>query len=96
MAKIEVRCPICSEWDKIEIPDDSIKKVTKGLITINVTSGMICEHSFFVYVDKNLITRDCFIADIKIEVPENSTVQETEEQTTLETDAIKTDLEKKY
>ncbi len=66
MAKIEVRCPICSVWDNIEIPDDSIKKVNKVLISINVTSGMICEHSFFVYVDKNLITRDCFVADIKI------------------------------
>ncbi|KKN35124.1 hypothetical protein LCGC14_0786670, partial [marine sediment metagenome] len=55
----------------------------------------ICEHSFFVYVDKNLITRDCFIADINIEVPEISTVQETEEQTTLEADAIKTNLVKK-
>ena len=92
MAKIEVRCPICSEWDHIEIPDDAAKKITKGLLTINVTSGMICEHSFFVYVDKNLITRDCFIADIKIDVTKTANIQESDEKLKLERDAIKPDL----
>ena len=75
MAKIDVRCPICSEWKNIEIPDDVTKNSKKGLLTINITSGMICEHSFIVYLDKNLVVRDCFVADFKIEVPDESIIQ---------------------
>jgi len=75
MAKIDVRCPVCSEWKNIEIPDDVTKNSKKGLLTINITSGMICEHSFIVYLDKNLVVRDCFVADFKIEVPDESITQ---------------------
>ena len=94
MAKIEVRCPVCSKWDNIEIADDATKNVTKGLLAINITAGMICEHSFIAYADKNLIVRDTFIADFKIETIESSTTQEAEELPVPETDSIKFDLVK--
>ena len=89
MAKIDVRCPKCNKWDNIEIPDDITKQSTKGLLTVHVTSGMICEHSFIVYLDKNLVVRDCFVADFRIELSESSDVQEN---SILEADDIKTDL----
>jgi len=57
------------------MPDDVTKNSKKGLLTINITSGMICEHSFIVYLDKNLVVRDCFVADFKIEVPDESIIQ---------------------
>jgi len=92
MAKIEVRCPICSKWDNIEISDDATKNVSKGLLAINIAPGMICEHSFIAYVDKNLIVRDCLVADFKIELPESEVIEDTEENITPETDTIKFDL----
>lgn len=94
MAKVEIRCPVCSQWDNIEISDDATKNVAKGLLAINIASGMICEHSFIAYVDKNLVVRDCLVADFKIELPESETKVEEkiEEKITPDTDAIKFDL----
>ncbi len=91
MAKIEVRCPICSNWDNIEISDDATKNVAKGLLAINITAGMISEHTFIAYVDKNLIVRDCLIADFKIEAPEVST-SEGAENIIPEVESINHDL----
>ena len=88
MARIEIRCPICSKWDHIEISDDA----SKGLLAINIAAGMICEHSFIAYVDKNLIVRDCLVADFKIELPEGETSERTEDLIIPETDIIKFDL----
>lgn len=91
MAKIEVRCPVCSNWDNIEISDDATKNVAKGLLAVNITAGMICEHTFIAYVDKNLIVRDCLIADFKIEAPEVST-SEGAENIIPEVESINHDL----
>jgi hypothetical protein len=89
MARIEIRCPLCSKWDHIEIADDATENVSKGLLAINIASGMICDHSFIAYVDKNLIVRDCLVADFKIELPDS---EGSEETITPETDTIKFDL----
>ena len=89
MAKVEIRCPICSKWEKIEIADDATEKISKGLIAINIAAGMVCEHSFIAYVDKNLTVRDCLVADFKIELPESTP---TDEPVKVETDYIKFDL----
>jgi hypothetical protein len=78
MVKVNVSCPVCKNWDKIEISDNAIKNVEKGVLAVNITPGMICEHSFIAYVDKNLSVRDCFIADFKIEAPEISETQNAE------------------
>ena len=92
MAKIEVRCPICSNWDNIEISDDATKNVAKGLLAVNLTAGMICEHTFIAYIDKNLIVRDCLIADFKIEAPEVLTTEGTEDDIVPEAGSINHDL----
>ncbi|MFX1304486.1 MAG: hypothetical protein ACFFBV_10930 [Promethearchaeota archaeon] len=92
MARLEIRCPICLQWQHIEISDDMTKNVSKGLLAINIAAGMICEHSFIAYVDKNLTVRDCIVADFKIELPEGAPTQETEKLITPETDTIKFDL----
>ncbi|MFX0106053.1 MAG: hypothetical protein ACFE75_11260 [Candidatus Hodarchaeota archaeon] len=92
MAKLQIRCPICSQWEQIEISDDATKNVSKGLLAINIATGMICDHSFIAYVDKNLIVRDCLVADFKIELPESASSQETEEIIKPETETIKFDL----
>ncbi len=92
MAKLEIRCPVCSKWKYIEVADDATKNVAKGLLAINIAAGMICEHSFIAYIDKNFTVRDCLVADFKIELPESPPTEETEEVVSPETDAIKFDL----
>ncbi len=92
MARIEIRCPLCAKWDHIEISDDATKNVSKGLLAINIATGMVCEHSFIAYVDKNLIVRDCLVADFKIELSEGEDNIGSEEVITPETETIKFDL----
>ncbi len=92
MARIEIRCPICAQWEYIEIADDATKNVTKGLLAINIAAGMICEHSFIAYVDKNLIVRDCLVADFKIELSESAPTADDKEIVIPETETIKLDL----
>jgi len=92
MARLEIRCPVCSKWKKIEIADDTTKNVAKGLLAINIAAGMICEHSFIAYIDKNFTVRDCLVADFKIELPSSTHTEKTEEIISPETDIIKFDL----
>ena len=89
MAKIEVRCPVCTKWENIEISDDATKNTTKGLLAVNIETGIICEHTFVAYVDKNLIVRDCLIADFEIEV---SSSPETENGIANVAESINHDL----
>ncbi|MHA2180417.1 MAG: hypothetical protein ACXAAH_03215 [Promethearchaeota archaeon] len=91
MAKLEIRCPVCTKWDNIEISDDATKDVKKGLLAVNIAPDMICEHSFIAYVDKNLIVRDCFMADFKIEAPD-AEISQKNDDTLLEIESIKFDL----
>ncbi len=92
MAKLEIHCPICGKWEYIEILNDATKNAQKGLLAVNIEPGMICEHSFIAYVDKNLIVRDCFIADFKIEAPEMEISQSRDEEAPPITESINFDL----
>ena len=48
-----------------------MKDVKRGLLAVNIPQNVICSHSFIVYIDKNLVIRDYFIADyqLQIEIP---------------------------
>lgn len=92
MAKLEIRCPSCSARGKIEISEDAIKNVSKGLLAVNIAVGMICEHSFIAYVDKNMQIRDYFMADFQIQLSNNSSQTVTEEKIVPETESIDFDL----
>ena len=70
MNKVKIRCPSCSRTGFIEISTESIKKALRGLIAINIAKGIICEHTFIAYIDKNLNIRDYFVADFQIEIPQ--------------------------
>jgi hypothetical protein len=90
MVKIEVRCPVCSEWKKIEVADDATENVSKGLLAINIAPGMICEHTFIAYIDKNFTVRDCLVADFEIQIQPST--EGNQEIVTPETETIKFDL----
>ncbi|GAG34301.1 unnamed protein product, partial [marine sediment metagenome] len=78
MTIIQITCPSCKKKGNIEISDDAIKNVSRGLLAINVASNIICDHSFITYVDKNLSIRDYFIADFQIEIPDIAPTEDTE------------------
>ena len=92
MAKIDIRCPTCSKWDNIEISDNATKDAKRGILVMDINAGMICEHSFIAYVDKNLIVRDCLITDFKIESFEDSSAQKIQGDIPAGAEPIKYDL----
>ena len=92
MAKIEIRCPTCSKWDNIEISDNATKDAKRGILVMDINAGMICEHSFIAYVDKNLIVRDCLITDFKIESLEDSSAQKIQDDIPAGAEPVKYDL----
>ena len=69
MVNLEVRCPNCSNRGKIKVSEEKIKHTTRGLYAVNVSENIVCDHSFVVYVDKNLVVRDSFMADFQIDMP---------------------------
>ncbi|MFX1274909.1 MAG: hypothetical protein ACFFBP_13330 [Promethearchaeota archaeon] len=67
---IKINCPECSKKGTVEIDALRIAQSSKGIIAINIENNTICNHSFVVYIDKNAMVRDCFIADFEIKLPE--------------------------
>ena len=90
MVEIEVRCPSCSKRGFIEVEKDVIKGSSRGVAAINIAKEQICPHAFIVYVDKNLIVRDCFLADFQIELPQMKVKGEKEEKKISEPERIDT------
>ncbi|MBN1214585.1 MAG: hypothetical protein JXA99_04000 [Candidatus Lokiarchaeota archaeon] len=86
--KVEVRCPSCEKIGFIKISEDKFANINRGLLAINIAEKLICEHSFIVYVDKNLIVRDCFIADFHIKIPELDTSEELNDNALLDVNKI--------
>lgn len=86
--KVEVRCPSCTKIGFIDISDNEFTNVNRGLLAINIAERIICNHTFVIYVDKNLVVRDCFIADFHIRIPVLETSKEIKEDTILEVNKI--------
>ncbi len=92
MRKLEVRCPSCSSRGYIEISEEEVEKAARGVFAVNVSEGIACEHSFVVYIDKNLSIRDTFIADFQLELPEISSPQVKEPETPPQIELIDVSL----
>ncbi len=91
MPNVRVHCPSCKKVGSFEISDEAMKNTLRGLLAVNLASGVICEHSFIAYVDKNSNIRDYFIADFKIETPEMVPEQKIIDKM-LEKDVVDVDL----
>lgn len=50
--KIHFQCPVCSQLAHLDI-DKEIFEQSDSLTTISVPKGIICEHAFHAFVDKN-------------------------------------------
>ncbi len=70
MARVEIICPSCGEKGGIEISNEAVKDVARGLLAVNIANQIICKHTIIAYVDKNFHVRDYFVADFRIEIPE--------------------------
>ena len=92
MKKLEVRCPSCSSRGYIEISEVAVEKAARGVYAVNISEGIVCEHSFVAYIDKNLSVRDTFIADFQLELPEISTPRDKEPETTPQLESIDVSL----
>ncbi len=92
MRKLEVRCPSCSNRGNIEISEEEVEKAARGVFAVNISEGITCEHSFVVYIDKNLTVRDTFIADFQLELPEIISPQVKEPETSPKIELIDVSL----
>lgn len=92
MPKIEIRCPSCSKIGYIDIIEETIKNIKRGVLSVNIAKDTICEHSFIAYVDKNLAIRDYILADFHIELPDVIIEQELEQKISITPDLLNIDL----
>jgi len=88
MKKLEVRCPACSNRGYIEVSEEEVEKAARGVFAVNVLEGVVCEHSFVAYVDKNFTVRDTFIADFQLELPDVVPEQAIEPEVAQQLDLI--------
>ncbi|MBD3351827.1 MAG: hypothetical protein GF364_10110 [Candidatus Lokiarchaeota archaeon] len=70
MASIEIHCPTCKSVGTIDVSEKTMENVERGLLAINIAPNIICEHTFVVYIDKNMEVRNYFTADFQLELPE--------------------------
>ncbi len=83
MVQVEIRCPTCKKRGKIQVAQERIEQVTRGLLAVNIAPNVICEHSFIVYIDKNFEIRSYFIADFKVSLPRITKTEKEEDMETL-------------
>ena len=76
MVKVKINCPVCSKYGIIEVEENIIINSKRGVAAVNVSSDLVCEHSFIAYIDKNFNVRDSFISDFTVDLPEMDTVQQ--------------------
>ena len=69
-----------------------MEKAARGVFAVNVSDGITCEHSFVVYIDKNLTVRDSFIADFQLELPEITTSRVKEPETSSQLESFDVSL----
>jgi hypothetical protein len=92
MVKILIRCPSCKTKGFINVEETAFKNVTRGLLAVNIESKTVCEHSFIIYLDRNLKLRDYFITDFKINIPEVSSISSKKEIKVPSSEIINLDL----
>ena len=54
--EVSIKCPECGKMNKISIPAKIISQ-SKQLTTVSIPSGLVCEHTFQAFIDKNFKTR---------------------------------------
>jgi len=68
--KVPTICPICKSKKSLEIPDSILNK-NSNLTTISLPSGLMCNHHFQIFLDKNFKIRGYQKVDFEIKLRNN-------------------------
>jgi len=65
-AKIDFICPVCKSRKALDVPKSVIEDA-KQLTTMSIARGLVCEHQFQAFVDKNYQVRGYQRVDFEFE-----------------------------
>ncbi|MCW3997177.1 MAG: hypothetical protein NWF10_01235, partial [Candidatus Bathyarchaeota archaeon] len=68
-ATIHFICPICKSEKGLDFPKSVITQA-KGLTTMSIARGLVCDHQFQAFVDKNFAVRGYQRVDFEFEKTE--------------------------
>ncbi len=64
--KIQFNCPVCKSKKVLKVPKSVINQA-KQLTTVSIGKGLVCEHQFQAFVDKNFNVRGYQKVDFEFE-----------------------------
>ena len=67
--EVQIICPICKAEKQLNIPETIINP-TKPLTTISIQKGLLCNHHFQAFIDKNFKVRGYQKIDFEIKAKE--------------------------
>ncbi|MHA2282802.1 MAG: hypothetical protein ACXAC5_18315 [Promethearchaeota archaeon] len=72
---IQFICPVCKSEKSLEFPRSIVDKA-KGLTTMSIARGLVCEHQFQAFVDKNFMVRGYQRVDFEFEQTKTEQTQQ--------------------
>jgi len=69
-SKVEFICPVCKSKKSLDVPKTVISEA-KQLTTMSIARGLVCEHQFQAFVDKNFQVRGYQRVDFEFENKSN-------------------------
>ena len=63
---IQFICPVCKSEKSLQFPKSIVNKAN-GLTTMSIARGLVCEHQFQAFVDKNFMVRGYQRVDFEFE-----------------------------
>jgi len=76
--KVPTICPICKSKKDLDLPA-SIVNQASNIATISLPKGLVCDHHFQMFVDKNFHVRGYQKVDLEIEINEKDRKQDEKE-----------------
>jgi hypothetical protein len=89
LKEVVMVCPECSNKETLQIPKQIINQ-SKQLTTVSIPIGVVCDHSFQAFIDKNFKVRGYQKVDFELSKMEylgdsvESSVHEVKEQKTMQ------------
>ena len=72
--KVPTICPICKTKKDLDVPA-SIVNQASNIATISLPKGLVCDHHFQMFVDKNFHVRGYQKVDLEIEINKKNQTQ---------------------
>jgi len=74
---IQFICPVCKSENGLPFPKSIVKKAN-GLTTMSIARGLVCDHQFQAFVDKNFMVRGYQRVDFEFEKVKTEQKQESQ------------------